>query len=316
MDIYTQKSRWKIYLVIAGILIVALSMAYTNYLANKLTIEERNKVYQWGLAQDQINDADNEDYELCDFTLHIKLLESNTTIPIIWVSDGGTINDALNFGESKDTNKVFLQQELENIKASGKEPIKTYGGYLYYKDSTILVLLQYLPIVQFILIAAFILFGYLGFSSSRRAEQNRVWVGMAKETAHQLGTPISAIMAWIEHLKSIAGENESIKEIVSELGNDVKRLDLVADRFSKIGSAPELEKVNMYEELENVKIYMQKRAPRKVNFNFPGTITPPLYAKINPHLFDWVVENLVRNALMQWRGKVKLMQKFTKKKVL
>lgn len=302
MDIYTQKSRWKIYLAIAGILIVALSMAYTNYLADRLTIEERNKVDQWGLAQDQINDADNEDYELCDFTLHIKLLESNTSIPVIWVSEGGTINFAINFGEEKDTNTVFLQNELENIKASGKEPIKTYGGYLYYKDSTILVLLQYLPVVQFILIAAFILFGYLGFSSSRRAEQNRVWVGMAKETAHQLGTPISAIMAWIEHLKSYAAENEGIAEIITELDNDVKRLDLVADRFSKIGSAPELEKVNIYEELESCKIYMQKRASRKIAFNFPGLVTPPLYVKINPHLFDWVVENLLRNALDAMEG--------------
>ncbi len=303
MDIYAQKSRWKLYLAIAGVFIVALSMTYTNYLANKLTVEERNKVDNWGYAQELINDADNEDYEFCDFTLHMRLLKSNTTIPIIWVSEGGTINDAVNFGEDRDTNKVFLQQELENIKASGKDPIKTYGGYLYYKDSTILVLLQYLPIFQFILIAAFILFGYLGFSSSRRAEQNRVWVGMAKETAHQLGTPISAIMAWIEHLNSIAGENDDIKEVVTELNNDVKRLDLVADRFSKIGSAPDLDKVNIYEELESCKIYMQKRAPRKVEFSFPGIITPPLFVKINPHLFDWVVENLLRNALDAMDGK-------------
>ncbi len=302
MDIYAQKSRWKIYLAIAGILIVAISMAYTNYLADLLIIEERNKVDQWGLAQDMINDTDNKDYENCDFTLHIKLLESNTTIPTIWVSEGGTINFAINFGEEKDTNKVFLQNELESIKASGKEPIKTYGGYLYYKDSRLLVLLQYLPIVQFILIATFILFGYLGFSSARRAEQNRVWVGMAKETAHQLGTPISAIMAWIEHLKMMADDNEAIKEVVMELGNDVKRLDLVADRFSKIGSAPDLEKVNIYEELEGCRVYMEKRAPRKVIFKFPGIVTPPLYAKINPHLFDWVIENLLRNALDAMEG--------------
>ena len=302
MDIYAQKSRWKISLAVSGIFIVAISMAYTNYLADKLTIEERNKVDNWGYAQDLINDADNEDFDNCDFTLHIKLLESNTTIPIIWVSEGGTINDAVNFGEDKDTNKVFLYKELEKIKSTGKEPIETFGGFLYYKDSTILVLLQYLPIVQFILIAAFISFGYLGFSSARRAEQNRVWVGMAKETAHQLGTPISAIMAWIEHLKMMAGDNEAIKEVVTELGNDVNRLDLVADRFSKIGSAPDLEKVNIYEELESCRLYMEKRAPRKVAFNFPGLVTPPLYVKINPHLFDWVIENLLRNALDAMEG--------------
>ncbi len=306
MDIYTRKSRWKIYLALAGIFIVVISMVYTNYLANKLTIEERNKVDHFGLAQDLINDTDNEDFENCDFTLHIKLLESNTTIPLILVSDGGTIEDALNFGEEKDTNKIFLQNELEKIKAYGKEPIKTYGGYIYYKDSTILVLLQYLPFVQFLLIAAFITFGYLGFSTSRRAEQNRVWVGMAKETAHQLGTPISAIVGWVEQLKTIAGDNEDVKYVVEELNNDIKRLDLVADRFSKIGSAPDLDKVNIYEALENCKIYMQKRAPRKIAFHFPGIVQPPLFVKVNTHLFDWVIENLLRNALdaMESEGEI------------
>ena len=114
-------------------------------------------------------------------------------------------------------------------------------------------------------------------------------------------------MAWIEHLKMMADDNEAIKEVVFELGNDVKRLDLVADRFSKIGSAPDLEKVNIYEELEECRVYMEKRAPRKVIFKFPGIVTPPLYAKINPHLFDWVVENLLRNALdaMEGTGEIK-----------
>ena len=314
MDIYTRKSRLKIYLALLGLAIVAISMVYTGYLAEQLAAEERAKIENWVLAQELVNDTDDEDLDYCNFTLHTQILESNTSIPVIWVSDGGSINVATNFGAERDTNMTFLEKELESIKGNGKEPIKTYGGFIYYKDSRILTLLQYLPIVQFILIGAFITFGYLGFSSSRRAEQNRVWVGMAKETAHQLGTPISAIVAWIEHLKLIAADNEEVQEVVVELNNDVKRLDLVADRFSKIGSEPTLESINIYEELEAVRNYMQKRAPRKVKFDFPSLDNSPLYVKINSHLFDWVVENLMRNALDAMEGKGTIGAKVTTEK--
>lgn len=306
MDIYTRKSRWKIYLVILGLIIVAVSMVYTNYLAGQLEKEERDKVANWLLALELIEDLDEEEQDYCDLDLHLKILESNSTIPVILVSNGGTITQAINFGAEKDTNEVFLQKELASMKNNGKSPLKMYDGYIYYKDSWILILLRYLPFVQLILVGLFILLGYLGLSFSRRAEQNRVWVGMAKETAHQLGTPISGIVAWIEHLKLIAGDNNDIQEIVKELSNDVKRLDLVADRFSKIGSEPALEKANIYEELEGISHYMKKRAPRRVNFEFPGLDQPPIFVKINSHLFDWVLENLIRNALdaMEAKGTI------------
>jgi signal transduction histidine kinase len=163
--------------------------------------------------------------------------------------------------------------------------------------------LRYFPFVQFVLIAAFVAFGYMGFSSARRAEQNRVWVGMAKETAHQLGTPISAIVAWIEHLKLIREPDEEVQEVVGELRNDVSRLELIADRFSKIGSAPKLEPINIYEELDQCRAYMQRRASRKTAFNFPPADSPEKLVYINSHLFDWVVENLLRNALDAMEGK-------------
>ncbi|MEO0340201.1 MAG: HAMP domain-containing sensor histidine kinase, partial [Bacteroidota bacterium] len=188
---------------------------------------------------------------------------------------------------------------LEYIKKNGPAPIKVndVGSEIYYKYPAILTQLQYFPIIQLLLIAAFILFGYLTFSSSRRAEQNRVWAGMAKETAHQLGTPISGIIAWIEHLRAIKEGDEEVNDVLNELGKDVKRLELVADRFSKIGSAPKLEVVNIFAELELARAYMQRRAPRKVEFHFPDPSQSPLNVKVNSHLFNWVVENLLRNAL-------------------
>lgn len=306
MDIYARKSRWKIYLALAGIIIMAISIYYTKYLADSLTIEEQYKAQHWGNAQIMLQEMDEEEDENCDFTLHLDILKSNKTIPLILVSETEAEFEGVNFGEDKDTSIVFLKSEVEKLKASGVEPIETYGGYLYYKESTILRQLRYFPLVQLILIGAFITLGYLGFSSSRRAEQNRVWAGMAKETAHQLGTPISAILGWIEHLKMIRPDDEEIHDVVDELNKDVRRLDLVADRFSKIGSEPKLEKVNIFEELEACRVYMQRRAPRKVAFEFPDKNTAPLYVKINSHLFDWVVENLLRNALDAMGGKGKI----------
>lgn len=307
MDIYKRKSRWKIYLAIAGIIIVAISMSYTKYLADNLKAEEQSKAKNWASAMVLLSEMDDEDTD--DITLHTEIITSNTTIPVILVSDTDVVVEGLNFGEEKDTNMVFLENEVRKLTEQGIEPISIYEGYLYYKESTILRLLRYLPLVQFILIAAFISFGYIGFSTSRRAEENRVWAGMAKETAHQLGTPISAIMGWVEHLKMIRPDDEEVHEVADELNNDVKRLDLVADRFSKIGSEPKLEKVNIYEELEACRVYMQRRAPRKVEFDFPDKNTTPVYVNINSHLFDWVIENLLRNALDAMDGKGKISAK-------
>ena len=213
------------------------------------------------------------------------------------VGEAGIIEAARNFGEKLDTNLVYLQGQLDAIIASGQEPISGGGAKVYYKNSILLSLLKYFPLVQILLIVAFIAFGYFAFSSARRSEQNQVWAGMAKETAHQLGTPISAIIGWIEHLKTMWEEDEPTQEVLQELTNDVKRLDLIADRFSKIGSAPTLEPVNIYEQLEICRIYMQRRSPRKVVFNFPGTDQVEKIVHINRHLFDWVIENLLRNAL-------------------
>ena len=310
MDIYQKKSRWKFYLAAAGILIASLSMFYTNYLVKKLEEEENKKIKIWATANERLNNAPLND-TISDYTLHTEILEANTTIPVILVNDGGGIDGVRNFGEEKDIDPNFLtsdelKKELAAIKAEGIPPISIDGFKIYHKYSKILVLLKYFPLVQFILIAAFILFGYLGFSNARRAEQNQVWVGMAKETAHQLGTPISAILGWIDHLKMMHEGNEANDEILSELNKDVDRLGLIAERFSKIGSAPALEDINIYEELEKCREYMQKRSSRQIIFDFPTLNQTPLMAKINPPLFDWVIENLLRNSLDAMEGKGKI----------
>ncbi len=307
MDIYTRKTRWKWYLAIAGLIIVLASMAITRYLTNQLAVEERKKVAQLKAAMESIsfetyNEAD------CDVTFQFEFVRSNTTIPLLLVNDQGEVELAVNFGPSRDTNRVFLQRKLEELMSRGTQPIvvRTPEGeqYLYFEHSRILRLLEWYPVVQLGLIAAFIFIGYLGFSYARRAEQNQVWVGMAKETAHQLGTPISGIVAWIQHLQMLRPQDEELQEVVRELRSDVSRLELIADRFSKIGAAPELQPVNLYDEREKVRTYMARRAPRRVVFDFPDPkAAPPLEVRVNPHLFEWVLENLIRNALDAMDGK-------------
>ena len=308
MDIYRQRSNWKIYLAIAGLLIVSISMLNTNYLYNRLSEEEARKVKHYEMAQELINDIDEDNIDNCDYTLHTKIIESNTSIPVILVDERGEVIAAANFGSELDTNYVYLKKVVADMEAEGFEPIEGYAYKIYYKESKILTQLRYFPLIQLLLIAAFVFFGYLGFNYSRKAEQNRVWVGMAKETAHQLGTPISAIVAWLEHLREIRDGDPELQEVVTELSNDVNRLELIADRFSKIGSAPHLQSSNIFEELNKCRTYMERRAPRKVSFVFPDPReATPLYVPINQHLFEWVVENLLRNALdaMEGQGEIR-----------
>ena len=308
MDIYQRRSTWKIYMAIAGILIMIIVMVYSSYLASNLREGERNKAELYvkaseALARDLQEDPDK------DVTFPFEVVESNKTIPVIVVDERGQVMDYANFPNSYELDDV--EKQLEKIKRSGIEPIAFNGPgfqhFIYYRPSRLLTFITYFPLVMLLLLAAFMAFGYLGITASRKAEQNRVWVGMAKETAHQLGTPISAIMAWIEHLKALSGKEPKKMDLLNELSNDVNRLELIADRFSKIGSAPKLERKNIFEELCKTKNYMQRRAPRKVHFDFPSQNGSPLYLQINSHLFNWVIENVIRNALdaMDGEGEIK-----------
>lgn len=308
MDIYTQKSRWKLYLALTALAILAISSVYTNYIADRLAEGERDKVSLYANAMKSLL-AEDEDVER-DVTFEQQVLSSIKDIPVILVNERGDIYTSQNFPEGAD-----LEAELEKIKANGLPPLEGsgYARYIYYKHTRLLTLLTYFPILQVLLLLIFVTIGYILFSSARKSEQNQVWVGMAKETAHQLGTPITAIIGWIEHLRALREDDEEVHEVLDELTNDVSRLDLIADRFSKIGSAPELVKVNVYEELEQCRQYMQRRASRKIIFDFPK-VEKTLDVNINTHLFAWVIENLLRNALDAMEGKGKISAKVYEEK--
>lgn len=305
MDIYSRKSRWKIYMAGTGVVILLISIFYTNYLSKELAEGEQYRVENFVLAQGQISDPDKQ-FE--DLSLQLQILERNTTIPVFVTDENNKVLFHANFRETINNEQEYFNAIIPKMEKNGFQPINSDGNKIYYQESTLLRQLRYFPLIQLILIAAFVALGYVNFSSARRSEQNRVWVGMAKETAHQLGTPISGIVAWLENLRAIREEDEEVIEIVDELRTDVSRLELIAERFSKIGSIPSLEPVNIYSELEKCRAYMQRRASRKVQFNFPAPDSAPLNVRLNPPLFDWVIENLLRNALdaMDGQGSIQV----------
>ena len=297
MEYNPQRSHWKIYLAIAGIIILLISLAYTTYLAQRLREGERNKALLLFNAYQTMETADAE----ADLTLQLTILESNKDIPIIVANESGDVKFGKNFGEDLDTNMVFLTETLRKIQTKGPEPISISNGetgeHIYYQNSRLHELLAYFPFIQLLLLMAFVSIGYISINNARKAEQNRVWVGMAKETAHQLGTPISAIIGWIEHLRESPNTDEEEKEVLNEMQTDVDRLNLIADRFSKIGSATTLTYSDLYKQMREITDYIRRRASRKILFSEPADPDTPLMVAINPPLFNWVIENIMRNAL-------------------
>lgn len=300
MDIYKQRSRWKFFLAMLGVVILSITLYYSNYLAQQLKENEKKNIYIYTEALKELADVSALDK---DVFLNDTIVKS-FSLPVIFEDEQGILQGN-NWGESKDNDRDFLEKQKNAFLKSGKTPIEGIGYFnrIYCFNSHLLGYIRYYPLIQILLAGLFVFLGYMTFSSSKNAEQNRVWAGMAKETAHQLGTPISAIMGWIEYLRS-TNDDEDHQEIMDELTKDVNRLNLVADRFSKIGSAPDLKKNNINMEVEDVIQYMQRRAPRKVEFDFRSNTTA--FANINSHLFSWVLENLIRNSLdaMEGSGKI------------
>jgi len=286
------------YTFITIAVIIAVSfLLISNRLVEDLSKEERLKIELWAEATRQIILA--EENVNMDFIFQI--ITSNTTIPVILCDSSDNILSYSNLKFTNEEDSVFMKQELQKFKKI-HEPIViddiAFKQYVYYDDSYILKRLQVYPYIQIGVLTIFILTSFLALISTKKAEQNRVWVGLSKETAHQLGTPISSLMAWTEYLKT-KGVDESI---TNEMGKDVTRLQIVADRFSKIGSAPPPERLELTTVVSNAVNYLENRISKKVKFVFNFT-DDQIYVQINNSLFSWVIENLTKNAVDAMEGK-------------
>ena len=306
--------RWKTWLIGAGIIVLTLSTVYTYYITKKLAEREANTIKLISFVYEDLFESQDDLNQ--DIDVHLDVISRNKTIPVMLVTEAGDIESHLNFmPEDTPADEEFLKKQLAKIKANGPPPFVieqqidanySIKKYVYYKNSKLLQLLSFFPLFQLLLIATFVLYGLYGLNAASRAEQNRVWAGLAKETAHQLGTPISAIMAWISLLETTLEKNDANHEILEELDKDVKRLNLIAERFSKVGSKPELKAVSIKKVVDLAVDYMKRRASRNVKFIYDAEKMPDLIARINPPLFEWVIENLLRNALdaMDGRGNI------------
>ncbi len=310
MNPYQQKRRWKYLLLAFAVVIASGSLLYTKYLVKNIATSERTRAQVWALSMRQIFLSDDN-----DFLNYVFAVRDSLTVPAIVVDEKGEFK----YKKGLDSTKTFIKleaeensniqydttyfrQELDYMKEQ-HEPIRlTVLGatwLVYYRDSALLTQLKYFPYIQLSVIAIFLLTAYTAFSSSRKSEQNQVWVGLAKETAHQLGTPISSLMAWIELMKDkFNAENDPL---IAEMENDVKRLEVVADRFSKIGSRPILENQVVYNVVKDFMDYFKVRVSDRISFELTGNRN--LYAGINKPLFDWVLENLMKNAVNAIEGK-------------
>ncbi len=303
MSLFSSNNYWKFVLMVLGAAILIATIIYSNFLAEKLKKNEEKNIILYteaikGLIK--LNDQETYDENYWEF---INTVKDSFPLPVIYEDENGEL-EGLNFKKENLNNQEFLIKKRDEFLASGEVPIsgKGYAKYIYCFNSPLLTYIKLFPVVQGLLVGLYIALGYFIFNSSRKAEQNRVWAGMAKETAHQLGTPISAILGWVEYLKDNYADQPDQLDVLNELTKDVDRLELVADRFSKIGSEPVLKPADIFIELKEVKEYLQRRASRKIVFNFKAP-DAEIFAMINKHLFAWVIENLIRNSLDAMDGK-------------
>ncbi len=307
MDIYLKRKRGKILLLAVAVLIGVASLLYTNWLTGKMANEEQKKVELWAQATKRLaetgiqnnSQTGMEQLNTAYLTLIQSILEQNTTIPVLIVEPDGKFNYEANISFNEARKEQVLTNELEKMKTHA-EPIRIElseeeGKYLllYYRESNILRNLRYYPFIQLFVIMVFIIAAYSAFNATQRAEQNQVWVGMSKETAHQLGTPISSLMAWIEILKLQDVE----PSIVKEFEEDTKRLEKITERFSKIGSKPELSPTNLTEVINSTISYLKTRSSHKVKFEKSFDEELDLLIPLNAALFSWVIENICKNAI-------------------
>jgi len=290
-----------------ALIIGAATVIYTDILVTKLSEREQQLIDLYAKGLEYMSNPAVSDDNLV--FVQEEIIDANKSVPVILTDAQEKVQDWRNVplpaNISEERQKMLLRSEIQLMKAQHDPIVVKYGenarSYIFYKDSSLLAQLRYYPYVQLTVIACFFLMAYFTFSYSRKAEQNRVWVGLAKETAHQLGTPLSSLMAWYEYLKS----SDKFKEepIVEELGKDVRRLEIITERFSNIGSVPTLKDENILRVTQNAISYLQNRVSKKVAFSVKADFPPDTPAKVNIPLFEWVIENICKNAIDAMEGK-------------
>jgi len=291
-----QLFNWRSFLVLMAITIVSATIFFSNFLSKKIAREEKQKIEQWVEAVKEVSNGGSNQTNLSGKIL----TENSKDIPMIAVTEKDSILDHYNIDTFKiNGNKNYLNQKLKEFKRLN-EPIiwknpfdSTENNKVYYGESALLKQIRYFPLIQLFLAALFIIVILIAVSTRNKSTQNQVWAGMAKETAHQLGTPLSSLQGWVEILKDMEGS----ETIAQEMSKDVDRLKLVSDRFGKIGSTPQLEEHNIVQQVEQMVAYIKRRAPEKVIFNVSSRQENDIPVMMNAPLFDWVIENLLKNAL-------------------
>lgn len=293
---------WRTGLALIAIAIVSGTIFYSQYLARKIAREERQKVEEWVEATKLLL---HDTTGLSDKLVSIIIAENNT-VPIIVTDEKGHILDHVNLDSASIASDTgYVRKKLTEFRSQNPtiewvDPLNPAEKNLYnYGHTSLLNQVRYYPLVQLFIVSMFIIITILALTTSFRSSQNQVWAGMAKETAHQLGTPLTSLQGWVEILK----ENYAGEKIVHEMEKDVNRLKLVSDRFGKIGSTPHLEKHNIVAQVSSMVEYIRKRATGKVQFVMNTRNINEMYSMISPPLFDWVIENLLKNALDAMEGK-------------
>lgn len=298
MIIKHYKIRWNlIILALAGL--IGSSLLITNSLVKELSIEERKKIELWAEGMRQLSNLDNTNK---DISFVFEVIQNNTTVPVILTDEKDSIISSRNILYSKIDTRDKEVKILKKMKSSHDPIVVTLldgkKNYIYYRDSSTLIKLTYFPYVLISIILVFLAISYYSFSQSRRIEQNNIWIGLAKETAHQLGTPTSSLLACLDILK----EGTDSKTVAIELEKDILRLEKIADRFSKIGSTPSLETKNIIEIVNKSTDYLKSRVSKGIKFTKLYDEQECILAPINSILFEWVIENIVRNAVDAIQG--------------
>ena len=296
-SLYDSRQLLKYLFIVAAVVIAIASVFVSDLLIKDLAREERQKIEVWAEATRVLT---SEDPSL-NMNLILQIIQGNTAIPVMLCNDRDSVMNYKNLELPEKNVDEFLQKKVQELKKK-KDPIVidmedgTYQ-YLYYDDSLILKRLLVYPYAQLTVMAVFILTAFLALASTKKAEQNKVWVGLSKETAHQLGTPISSLIAWLEYLKL----KEVDPTLLAEMEKDVKRLEMIAERFSKIGSTPEPVPVNICDSVRSALDYMETRISSKVKITVEAP-EEPVMVLMNQALFAWVVENLCKNAVDAMEG--------------